>query len=190
MRWIIVPAILCPLLSAYAQEASVEIGGLEISRGMLKEDIRSDFPRFHCGEYCVDTSIERCSVGDGVPPEADGQILFENGRVHRATRYWHVPKESGPYETLVMLNNILKQMTEESSTCAEIAPTFGMTDSPGVTSTAFWFPEKVLYIQTQKPADPWPAHFFIHETLRPSPVPTSYEVRQNMDGTKQCVLVE
>ncbi len=192
MRWIIIPAILYSLLSAHAEEATIEIGDLQIAIGMLESDVRYAFPKIHCEENApgADKSIVKCFVGDGVAPENDGHISFVGGRVQSATRYWHVPKESGPYEVLMFVNNILQRMAAESSTCTEIGSHEFVEDWPNVTSITFYFPEKSLTMQTQKPGAPWPGEFFIHEYLRQNPVPTSYEVRQNMNGTKRCALVE
>ncbi len=193
MRWLTVLVILCPLLSALAQEATVEIGGLEIARGMLEADVRNAFPSVKCwppSSPRANKTIVGCYVGDGVPPESDGFVSFSDGRVRLATRYWRIPKESGPYEVLQFVNNILQRLISEAGTCAEIGPPIDMEKQPNVTSTTIYFPEKVLLILTNKPGDQRPGEFFIHEALRENPVPISSDVGQYTDATKRCALVE
>ena len=192
MRWLIVLAILCPPLSVFAQEATVQIGSLQITRGILEADVRLAFPSVKCWSisHRPGKRIEDCYVGDGVPPESDGFVSFIDGRVQMATRYWHLPKESGPYEVLRFVNNILDRLTSEAGVCAEIAPPVYMERRPNVTSTMIYFPEKFLLILTNKPGDKLPGEFYIHEGLRDSPVPPSSEVEQNVDPTKRCALVE
>lgn len=192
MRWLTVAAIFCPLLSALAQEATVEIGGLEITRGMLEADVRLAFPSVKCwpSSYRAGKRIEDCYVGDGVPPESDGFVSFIDGRVQMATRYWRIPKESGPYEVLIFVNNILRRLLAEAGTCAEIGPPIETENQPSATSTMFYFPDKVLLILTNKSSEQRPGEFFIHEGLREYPVSTSSEAGQNSDETKRCALVD
>ena len=95
MRCVIFLAILLLPLLAAPQEATVEIGGLEIARGMLEADVRYAFPSVKCWPSPPDTSEADCYVGDGVLPESDGFVSFIDGRVQLATRYWHIPEESG-----------------------------------------------------------------------------------------------
>ena len=190
MRWLTVLIILCPLLCVFAQEATVEIGGLEIAKGMLETDVRYAFPSVKCWPSPPDTSIADCYVGDGVLPESDGFVSFIDGRVQLATRYWHIPEESGPYEVLQFVNNILHRLTSEAGTCAEIGPAIDVEKLPNITKTTIYFPEKFLQILTNKPGDQLPGKFYIYEGLRENPVPISSEVGQNTDATKRCVLVE
>ena len=105
------------------REPSVEILGVKIVRGMPEADIRAAFPSVYFAEKgpTVDPGLEFCSVGDGVPPGADGEVTFKkNCRVLRASRNWFIPEDSNPYETLLMINEILARLSGENSTCGKI----------------------------------------------------------------------
>ncbi len=190
MRLTLVLLCTFPLSYVSAQNATIEIGGIDVSIGMLESEIRYAFAKSHCKENLPgeDVTLVRCVAGDGVLPEYDGHVSFLDGRVVGASRYWHLPDGAGPYEVLLALNSIIARLTAESSTCAEIASP--LQEHPEVTSSLFYFPEKVVYLQTQKIAEPRPPQYFIHEFLRKNPVPDSYEVQQSTTGTKRCAFVE
>jgi hypothetical protein len=178
-----VTAALCAPFSTNAGEPSVEILGVKIVRGMSEADVRAAFPSVYCAEKgpAVDASLDFCSVGDGVPPGADGEVTFKNGRVLRASRNWFIPEGGDPYGTLLMLNDILTRLTgEETSACTKIET---HSDQEPKT-TMFVLPEKVLTVQIHTMRG---GSVFFRESLRVNPVPASYKVRgQKMQGTEWC----
>ena len=142
---------------------------------MLEADVRDAFPSVKCWPSPPDTSEAHCYVGDGVLPEMDGFVSFIDGQVQMATRSWHIPEESGPYEVLQFVNNIIHRLTSEAGTCAEIGPAIDLVKRPNDTATTIYFPEKFLLIHTKKDSDYPPGTFFISEGLRENPVPISSE---------------
>ena len=168
------------------QEPSVEILGVKIMRGMPESEVRALFPYIHCSaEASTEPSFDYCSVSDGVPPGADGEVVFKDGFVYSATRNWFIPEGAEPLEVLMMLNDILTRLTGEADTaCAKIET---HTDQEP-TYTIFALPQKVLTVQMHTLPGRSGAHF--RESLRVNPVPDSYRTRgKKMQGNEWCGYV-
>lgn len=186
MRWILAVIALSTALTGRAEEPSVEILGVKITQGMSEEYVRTAFPQIHCAGKgpSVEHDLDLCSISDGVPPGADGEVTFQNGRVLRASRNWFFPEDSDPFDALLMLNDILTRLTgEDSAVCAKI-----QTYTEGEPKTTnIVLPEKILTIQMHTMKG---GHAFIRESLRVNPVPASYKVRgQKMRGTEWCAYI-
>lgn len=186
MRWIFAVIALSTALTGSAEESSVEILGVKITKGMSEEYVRTVFPQVHCMEKgpSVDHDLDICSINDGLPPGADGEVTFQNGRVLRASRNWFIPEDSDPFDALLMLNDILTRLTgEDSAACAKIE-----THTEGEPKTIIIvLPEKVLTILMHTMRG---GSAFIRESLRVNPVPASYKVRgQKMRGTEWCAYI-
>jgi len=169
------------------QQPSVEILGVKIVRGMPESEVRAFLPNVYCAEKApgVAPGFDYCSVSDGVPPGADGDVTFKDGFVLSASRNWFIPEGAEPLEVLMMLNDILTRLTGEGhATCAKIE-----THSDQYRSvTIFALPEKVLTVQMHLMKGRSGAHF--RESLRVNPVPDSYRTRgKKMQGTEWCALV-
>jgi hypothetical protein len=166
-----------------AREPSVEVLGVEIVRGMPEAEVRDAFASVYCAvENPEDPVFDSCSVGDGVPPGADGEVTFQNGVVYSASRNWFIPENAEPLEVLIILNDILARLTgEEDAVCAKIAT----YSDQHQTSTIFELPEKVLTVQINTLPGRSGAHF--RESLRVNPVPDTYKTRgKRMQGTEWC----
>lgn len=162
---------------------SVEILGVKIVRGMPEAEVRDAFPSVYCAEENpVDPVFDYCSVGDGVPPGADGEVTFKDGVVYRASRNWFIPKDAEPLEVLMMLNDILTRLTgEEDAACAKIETHSDQYN----TSTIFALPKKVLVVQLH--TLPGRSGALFRESLRVNPVPDTYKTRgKKMQGTEWC----
>lgn len=168
-------------------EPSVEILGVKIMRGMPESEVRASLQNIDCPEKApgVEASFVYCSVSDGVPPEADGEITFQDGLVHSATRNWFIPESSKPLEVLMMLNDILTDLTgEEHAACAKIET----RSDQEPTFTIFALPEKALTVQMHVMAGR--RGVFFRESLRVNPVPDIYRTRgKKMRGTEWCAYV-
>ncbi len=169
------------------QEPSVEILGVKIVRGMPESEVRASLPNVYCAEKApgVAPGFDYCSVSDGVPPGADGEVTFKDGFVYSATRNWFIPEGAEPLEVLMMLNDILTRLTgEEHAACAKIET----HSDQEPTYTIFALPEKVLTVQMHIMRGRSGAHF--RESLRVNPVPDSYKTRgKKMQGTEWCAYV-
>ena len=186
MRLILAIASFCILISASAEEPSVEVLGVTLFRGMSEADVRAVFPNVNCASKgpAADPSIDLCSISDGVPPGVDGEVTFKEGRLLRASRNWFLPDDSSPYDALQMQNEILTRLAgEETGACAKIE-----TYSSRYSKTAiFAFPEKVLSVQMHTLRG---NSVFFRESLRINPVPKSYKVRGNkMQGDEWCAYI-
>jgi len=163
------------------QEPSVEILGVKIVRGMPEAEVRDAFPSVYCAEENpVDPVFDFCSVSDGVPPDADGDVTFKDGVVYRASRNWFIPKDADPLEVLMKLYDILTRLTgEDHAACAKVE-THSDQYSP---STIFALPNKVLAVQIH--TLPGRSGAFFRESLRVNPVPDTYKTRgKKMQGTE------
>lgn len=168
------------------QERSVEILGVKIMRGMSESEVRALLPYIRCSvEASAEPSFDYCSVSDGVPPGADGEVVFKDGFVYSATRNWFIPEGAEPLEVLMMLNDILTRLTGEAdAACAKIET---HTDQEP-TYTIFALPKKVLTVQMHTLPGRSGAHF--RESLRVNPVPDSYRTRgKKMQGNEWCGYV-
>lgn len=186
MRLIIAIAAYFALLSASAEQPSVEVLGVKLVRGMTEADVRAAFPNVTCAEKApgIDPGFDYCSISDGVPPGTDGAVTFKDGRVIRASRNWFLPDDSSPYDALNLLHKILERMAgEQTGTCAKIETYSGRDPE----TTTFALPEKVLSIQMHTRLG---ENVFFRESLRSNPVPKSYKVRgKKMQGNKWCGYV-
>ena len=169
------------------QEPSVEILGVKIVRGMPESEVRASLPNVNCAEKAqgVAPGFEYCSVSDGVPPGADGELTFKDGFVFNATRNWFIPEGAEPLEVLMMLNDILTRLAgEEHAACAKIET----HSDQEPTYTIFALPDKVLTVQMHTMRGRSGAH--LRESLRVNPVPDSYKSRgKKMQGTEWCAYI-
>lgn len=168
-------------------EPSVEILGVKVVRGMPEWQVRAAFPSVHCAEEKpVDPIFDYCSISDGVPPGADGEVTFKEGFVHSASRNWFIPEGAEPLEVLMMLNDILTRLIgEDDAACAKIET--HINQEP--TYTIFALPKKVLTVQMHTMYGRTGAHF--RESLRVNPVPDSYKTRgKKMQGTEWCAYAD
>jgi hypothetical protein len=168
-------------------EPSVEILGVKIVRGMPEADIRAAFPSVYCAEENpVDPIFDYCSVGDGVPPGADGDVTFKDGFVYNASRNWFIPEGAEPIEVLMMLNDILTRLTgEEDAACAKIETHNDQYSAV----TIFALPEKVLTVRMH--TLPGRAGALFKESLRVNPVPDSYKTSgKKMQGKEWCAYAK
>ena len=169
-----------------SREASVDILGVKIARGMPESEVRALLPYVYCAaDACAESGVDYCSVSDGIPPGADGEIVFKDKLVYSATRNWFIPEGAEPLEVLMMLNDILTRLTGEAdAACAKIET---HTDQEP-TYTIFALPQKVLTVQMHTLLGRGGAHF--RESLRVNPVPDSYKTRgKKMQGTEWCGYV-
>lgn len=165
------------------QEPSVEILGVKIVRGMPEAEVRDAFPSIYCAEQNpVFSNFDFCSVSDGVPPDADGDVTFKDGVVYRASRNWFIPEDAEPLEVLMMLNDILTRLTgEDDAVCAKIETHSDQYN----TSTIFALPNKVLAVQIH--TLPGRSGALFQESLRVNPVPDTHKTRgKKMQGTEWC----
>lgn len=174
-------------LSNNTREPSVEILGVRIVRGMPEKQVRAAFPSVYCAEKApgVDASFDYCSVSDGVPPGADGEVTFKDGLVYSATRTWFIPEDAEPLEVLMMLNEILTRLTgEKSAACAKVETYVGQEPE----YIYLVLPEKVVTVQMHTMPGRTGVRF--KESLRVNPVPDSYRTHgDKMQGAEWCAYV-
>ena len=186
-------AILFGVLLAYSiasaestsdsQQPSVEVLGVKIFRGMPEAEVRDAFASIYCAEEDpVDPVYDYCSVGDGVPPGADGEVTFKDGVVYRASRNWFIPTDAGPLEVMMMLNDLLTRLVgEENAACAKVETYSDQYN----TTTMFALPKKVLTVQMH--TLPGRNGVFFRESLRVNPVSETYKTRgKKMQGKEWC----
>jgi hypothetical protein len=158
MRSILFVAFAFTICAAQADEPFVEIAGVKITRGMPEASVRAAFAEMNCDGDTPNS----CSVGDGVPPEYDGEVTFVDGRIRSAVRNLPMPEEPG--EVLMLLYTTLERVANADRTCAQVQ--LFSTDS-GLKSMAIGWPDKALWIQTHGPSEN--RRFdMIKETLRPA----------------------
>ena len=158
IQLILIVAFASTICAAHADQPFIEIAGVKITRGMAETSVRTAFPEVNCDEDTPNS----CSVGDGVPPEYDGEVTFEDGRVRSAVR--NLPLPGDPGEALMLLYTTLERVASADRTCAQIQ--LFSTDS-GLKSMAIGFPDKALWIQTHGPSE-HRRFDMIKETLRPA----------------------
>lgn len=167
-----------------ALEPSVEILGVQIERGMPESEVRAAFPSVHCAEKSpgVAPGFDYCSVSDGVPPGADGEVTFKDGVVYSASRNWFIPEDAEPIDVLMMLNDLLTRLIGEAdAACAKIETHSDQYN----TSTIFALPRKVLAVEMH--TLPGRSGAFFRESLRVNPVPDTYKTHgKKMQGTEWC----
>ena len=101
MRLILAIVVFCAMVPAKAEQSSVTVLGVKLVRGMLESDVRAAFPNVNCIAKTSSSELDICGLSDGIPPDADGEVSFKNGRVFHASRYWFLPDESNAYDCLL-----------------------------------------------------------------------------------------
>lgn len=186
MRWTTCLICLALPLTCPAQDPSVEILGVAVSKGMTKTYLSTVLPNIYCTDESeqLGPGSEYCSVSDGKLPGVDGEIQFTDGVVTRASTNWFFPEDATPFEVALMLNEVMIRLAGEGrAVCAKIeANAESWVDSlhtPG--ATLFVFPQKVLAIYLNRKSA------FMREYLRVNPVPEEYEVfGAPHQGTEWC----
>ena len=192
-----------PLLS-YAEEPSVDILGIAVSKGMTESHLRSVLPISECMKFQSKPGQDTfsCSVSDDKKTGADGNILFEKGIVIQASRFWFLPENATPFEVAIMFNKTITRLIgDDRAVCTKIESSPGVIYTPeGIPSTevrsgstinpartSIVFPEKVLTIRM---------HTFrgevavIVESLRQNPVPKHFKVKgDKLRGNEWCGYV-
>ena len=177
-------------ISVCGEEASVEIGGVVITRGMPEEDFRATFKSIRCAENAPsnDSKVQHCSFGGGESWEDGGQVSFEDGRVRRITRNWRTSENEEAYELFALLNELLTTLTKGSETCTSIY-TYVQSQAPWKSDViVLVLPEKVVEITTHIVGDRQGVS--IQESTRVNPVPTDYKVHAKVGGADNCVFDE
>jgi hypothetical protein len=147
MRSILVVALALSVWSVQADEPFLEITGVRITRGMTEGDVRQAFDVMKCIER-VPSSCRTFAVGDGVPPEYDGEVMFEDGRVRSAIRRLSLPEEPG--EVLMLLYTALERVANADRTCAQVQL---FSNDSGLNSMTISWPDRALWIQTHGPTE-------------------------------------
>ena len=156
MRSLLPATLACLACAAESQEMpSIEIAGVTITRGMPEKNVREAFRAVSCD----DREPNSCSVGDGVPPEYDGDITFENGQVRSAARNLTIPEKSE--DALFLLQGTIERLAGASQTCAKIQ--VHSLDN-GLKYVTIAWPDKAIWMQVH---ESWP-YTMIKETLRPA----------------------
>jgi hypothetical protein len=147
MRCILVVALALAGWTVHADEPFLEIAGVRISRGMTEADVRQAFDVM----TCIVRGPSSCltfAVGDGVPPEYDGEVMLEDGRVRSAIRRLPLPEESG--EVLMLLYAALERVANADRTCAQVQL---FSKDSGLKSMSISWPDRALWIQTHGPTE-------------------------------------
>lgn len=190
MRWMILLAMSSIPLSVCGGEASVEIGGVVITRGMPEEDFRATFKSIRCAENArgIENKVQYCSFRGGGSWENGGRVSFEDGRVRRITRNWRTSENAETYKLFALLNQLLTTLTEGSETCASIY-TYVQSRSPRKSEVIMLvLPEKLVEITIHVVDDKQGVS--IRESTRVNPVPTDYKVHAKVGGADNCAFVE
>ena len=184
MRLILAIVVFCAMVPVRAEQPSVTVLGVKLVRGMLEADVRAAFPNVNCISNASGSELKLCGLSDGVPPDADGEVSFKDGRVFHASRYWFPSDEANAYDALLMQNEILTSLAGEGTgVCAKVE-----TFSEEYTEkTVFAFPEKILTAQLSSLSGK--SVYFI-ESLRVNPVSKSHKVRgDKMQGGEWCAYI-
>lgn len=171
MRSTLIAAFALLVGAAQADEPSIEIAGVKITRGMPEANVRAAFARVDCDGGTPNS----CSLGNGASPEYDGGITFEDGRVRSAYGYLPMPEEPG--EVLMLLYAALERVADSDRTCAQIQL---FSNESGLKSMAIGWPDKGLWIQTHGPTENRRLDM-IQETLAPA------ERRSDVTWSGRCV---
>ena len=193
MRWIMLPGMLSLSLLCFAQEPAIEVGGLEITRGMQKEEILSAFSPDHINCSTPDRD-EDCAIGDAsalavhggtAKFTGEGEIVFEDGRVWSASRNRLISDSAEAYDMFLQLYEVLLELTGGSETCAMVYTYL----NPGLKHMYLVLPEKIIEIGAGSHG-PGRRTAFIRERLRINPVPKSKKVQKLNTERLQCAFVE
>ena len=117
--------VLCMLplsIHAQASEPSFEIGGVQISRGMPEESIRSKLTapyRLWCPEPAPGTDVVLCVISATDGSAGRLNVLIQDGRVLTAQQGYAVPPAA--FDALLTLHKLLLQLTKGQYTCAVIS---------------------------------------------------------------------
>ena len=166
MRWIMVLAILFFPFSVDAQEATVEIAGLTITRGMPEEAVRRQIvhPNTMWCDESDDGDFAACVISSEEEPNNAGEIVFENGRVSMAARYVDVPEEG--YDAIFVLYELLAKLTNGEGTCAIVRTGDGMPLQFSVE-----LPQKFVSVTLHWPGNRHRRNVALSEGLRRDPTP-------------------
>lgn len=190
MHWIVLPGILSLSLLCFAQEPSIEVGGVVITQGMQKEDILPAFSpdRILCSKQGRD---EDCAIGDAsalavhggtAKFTGEGHIVFEDGRVWDASRNRLISDSTEAYDMVLQLYQVLMELTGGSETCAEVSTDRNMQ------TTYLVLPEKIIEIGASSRDEH--RSVYIRERLRINPVPKSQKVQKLNNDRAHCALIE
>ena len=160
MRSILFVALALSIWAVQADEPFLEITDVRITRGMTEADVRQAFDVVTCIEHGPSTCLT-LAVGDGVPPEYDGEVMFQDGRVRSAIRRLPLPEEPG--EVLMLLYTVLERVANADRTCAQVQL---FSNDSGLRSISMSWPDRALWIQTHGPTDKQRMDMII-ETLVP-----------------------
>jgi hypothetical protein len=133
--------------AAQADEPSLKIAGVTITRGMKEANVRAAFPVVKCIESGPNSCLT-LGVGDGVPPEYDGEVRFQDGQVRSAVRRLPLPEEPG--EVLMLLYTALERVANADRTCAQVQL---FSNNSGLKSMSISWPDRALWIQTHGPTE-------------------------------------
>ncbi len=166
MRWVIVLAISFFPFSVDAQEATVEIAGLTITRGMPEEAVRREIVHPYtiwCDES-DDGDFAACSISSEEERNNAGEIVFENGRVRTAWRYVDVPEEG--YDAIFVLYELLAKLTNGEDTCA-----FARTGDGMPLQFSIELPHKFVNVMLHWPGNRSRRNVALSVGLRRNPTP-------------------
>lgn len=172
--------------TAGAQQPSVELSGVAISRGMPVDEVRAVMPS--------ESILDRFDTGDGrevwliFPPESwedGGSITFRNGQVIQAKGWVKDSDALNTYEMFALLNELLVQLTDGQDTCVMIR-TLVPTDAFPQSETQLILPNRTIAFGTAFRGDP--GHVAISESIHDNPVPERETVRRNQGQTGHCVF--
>lgn len=177
---------LCIAAPSLAEAAFVEILGVKVTRGMPESEVRAAFPQINCHENCegYESDLTICHIDDGEPPWVDGEVMFKDGLLYRASQNWVLAPDSTPYDALFMQNQLLTRLAGESNAvCAKVETYSGHYNE----TTYFIFPKKILAVRMHSLRE---KNVMFTESLRVNPVPEQYKVRgKKMQGTEWCGYV-
>jgi hypothetical protein len=178
-------------LHCLAQQPSIDVSGVTITLGMLKEQVLAGFPPslVHCSES---GDSEMCLIGDpsglachgGAATFAgEGEISFEDQRVWTASRNRRISDSRDAYDMFHQLFDILNELGASEITCAQIS-TFV---NPMLKHIYLVLPEKTVEIGLGSRGDDRSVYF--REGIRVNPVAASEKVRKSRSEQHQCIFV-
>lgn len=192
MRWSVAMIFSIFWLSAIAQETSLEVLGVTVSKGMTQGEVRALFPA---------DAIYPVPKAESAPEEIDiwvisqrgergGSIRFDNRRVSRVTRRWVESDDTEVYRLFVLLYEILARLTEGGDyTCAMIMA-YAPQDFFPQSSTVLVLPDRIVEIGTGSRTGGETGSVSIEESLRMNPVPATAKVHKGLGDTDHCVFPE
>lgn len=193
MRSILLASLLLAALTCRAQDASIEIGGLEIRRGMARADVAAGLePPYQlgaCSQYDLpDGAFEDCTISDGTDWERGGEITFHDGAVWNVTRNLRSAIDLDAYELLVLISELVDEATEQDYVCASLG-TFHPQELFPQTETLLVLPDRIISIGTAA-RDKGHVSVFVRESLRINPVADDARVHKSRADAAQCVYAD